>query len=74
MITILTPAFNEAQNLPALYERLCQTMMSVDMEWEWLIADDHSRDETFTVVCRLAQQDRRVRGIRFARNFALTPR
>lgn len=69
MITILTPAFNEAQNLPALYERLCQTMKSVDMEWEWLIVDDHSRDETFAVVCRLAQQDRRVRGIRFARNF-----
>jgi dolichol-phosphate mannosyltransferase len=68
MISILTPAFNESVNLEALHARLTQTMAQLGVEWEWLIVDDHSRDDTFTVVKRLAAIDARVRGIRLARN------
>ena len=69
LLTIVTPAFNEAKNLPVLYERLCETMRSIDMDWEWVVVDDHSRDTTFSVIADLAQRDPRVRGTRFARNF-----
>ena len=68
MLSILTPAFNEAANLPALYARLVETMGVVGGEWEWVIVDDHSRDETFTVIEGLALRDARVRGLRLARN------
>ena len=68
MISILTPAFNESVNLEALHARLTQTMAQLGEEWEWLIIDDHSRDDTFAVVQRLALMDSRVRGIRLARN------
>jgi len=68
VISILTPAFNEAANLPRLYERLTETMRRVGGEWEWVIVDDHSRDETFTVIEALALRDARVRGFRLARN------
>jgi glycosyltransferase involved in cell wall biosynthesis len=68
VISIVTPAFNEAENLPALYERLVQTMTTLGVAWEWLVIDDHSRDGTFAVVRELAARDPRVRGIRFARN------
>jgi dolichol-phosphate mannosyltransferase len=68
MISILTPAFNEAANLPRLYERLVETMRGVGGEWEWVVVDDHSRDETFTIVEALALRDARVRGFRLARN------
>ena len=37
-------------------------------EWEWVIVDDHSRDETFAVIEHLALRDARVRGFRLARN------
>jgi glycosyltransferase involved in cell wall biosynthesis len=69
LLSIVTPAFNEAQNLPVLYERLCETMGSVDADWEWVVVDDHSRDATFSVIADLAQRDPRVRGTRLARNF-----
>lgn len=69
LLTIVTPAFNEAKNLPVLYERLCKAMGQVDMDWEWVVVDDHSRDDTFSVVADLAQKDPRVKGTRFARNF-----
>jgi dolichol-phosphate mannosyltransferase len=68
MLSILTPAFNEADNLPALYDRLVETMPAAGMEWEWVIVDDHSRDATFAVVESLALRDARVRGFRLSRN------
>lgn len=68
MLSILTPAFNEAANLPALHARLVETMGEVGGEWEWLIVDDHSSDETFAVIEGLALRDARVRGFRLARN------
>ncbi len=69
MISIVTPAYNEAANLPVLYERIRATMESLGLDWEWVVVDDHSQDATFAVVTRLAERDRRVRGLRFARNF-----
>ncbi|PYR69064.1 MAG: hypothetical protein DMF88_07300 [Acidobacteria bacterium] len=68
VISILTPAFNEAANLPRLYDRVVETMRRVGGDWEWVIVDDHSRDETFAVIEALALRDARVRGFRLARN------
>jgi dolichol-phosphate mannosyltransferase len=68
LLTIVTPAYNEAGNLPALYDRLASTLSAMAMEWEWVVVDDHSRDATFDVVERLAARDVRVRGLRLARN------
>ena len=68
LLSILTPAFNEATNLEALYARVAATTAQLGVEWEWLIVDDHSRDDTFAVIQRLAARDPRVRGVRLARN------
>lgn len=68
MISVITPAFNEAENLRALYERLASAMATVGVEWEWIVVDDHSRDDTFAIVHALAAVDPRVRGFRLARN------
>jgi dolichol-phosphate mannosyltransferase len=68
-ISIVTPAFNEEQNLPLLYERLRAVMETLAVEWEWIVVDDHSRDSTFALLTALAHRDPRVKGVRFARNF-----
>jgi glycosyltransferase involved in cell wall biosynthesis len=68
MISIVTPAFNESTNLRALYDRLAAAMAAQAIDWEWVIVDDHSRDDTFTVIQQLAAADARVRGLRLARN------
>jgi glycosyltransferase involved in cell wall biosynthesis len=69
MISVVTPAYNEAENLSVLYERLRAVMDRLGAEWEWVVVDDHSRDDTFGVIDRLAARDPRVHGVRFARNF-----
>ena len=66
MISLITPAFNEGSNLPMLHERLTAVFRQLD--WEWIIVDDHSRDNTFEVIERLVASDPRVRGIRLAYN------
>jgi len=69
LLSIVTPAYNEAENLPLFHERLCRTMQALDMDWEWLIVDDHSVDNTFAVISGIAARDSRVHGLRFSRNF-----
>ena len=68
-ISVVTPAWKEAQNLPVLYERLCAVMENQPgLDWEWIIVDDHSPDETFACIYALSQKDPRVRGVRLSRN------
>src|SRR5687767_8911430 len=68
MLSILTPAFNESENLPSLYTRLVAALDRLGLDWEWVIVDDHSRDDTIGVVERLTVADPRVRGVRLSRN------
>jgi len=68
LLSVITPAYNEAASLPLLYERLSQVLTGLNMGWEWIIVDDHSKDDTFAVLTGIAQQDKRVRVIRLARN------
>jgi len=68
VISIVTPAFNEGQNLNVVHARIVETMTKLAVKWEWIVVDDHSRDETFAVIQRLSAGDARVRGVRLARN------
>ena len=47
MITVFTPAYNRAHLLPRVYESLCKQTFR---DFEWLIVDDGSKDDTKSVV------------------------
>jgi dolichol-phosphate mannosyltransferase len=68
VVSVVTPAYNEAQNLPLLYERLSHVLGDLQVAWEWIVVDDHSSDGSFEAVARIARQDSRVRAVRLARN------
>jgi polyisoprenyl-phosphate glycosyltransferase len=69
LLSIVTPAYNEAANLAVLHERLAATLDPLGVDWEWVIVDDHSTDDTFAAIGALRARDPRVRGVRFAHNF-----
>lgn len=68
LLTIITPAYNEAGNIPLLYQRIEKVLKNEIIDWEWIIIDDHSQDDTFQIISQIAQQDIHVKGIRLARN------
>jgi polyisoprenyl-phosphate glycosyltransferase len=68
MISIVTPAYNESQNLPVLLDLLSKEMAAVGMDWEWIVVDDHSSDETQAVLGGLARREHRMRAFRLSRN------
>ena len=69
-VSIVVPAYREAENLSVLYDRIKAVMDALGRTWEWIIVDDHSPDETFEVITELARRDDRVRGVRLARNYS----
>ncbi|OUM02059.1 glycosyltransferase family 2 protein [Variovorax sp. JS1663] len=71
LISIAIPVLNEAGNLDALYARLVAVAdrMADRCDLEFVFTDNHSDDETWPMLVRLAAVDPRVRAIRFSRNF-----
>jgi dolichol-phosphate mannosyltransferase len=69
LISIVTPAFNEADNLRELHDRLQAVLNPLGVEWEWVVVDDHSTDGTWSLLRTLADEDPHVVAIRFSRNF-----
>jgi dolichol-phosphate mannosyltransferase len=69
LLSIITPAFNEERNIPCLYEQLVVLLKKNDINFEWIIIDDCSLDNTFAVAEVVAAKDAHVRVFRFSRNF-----
>lgn len=68
LLSIVTPAFNEAGNLSVFYQRLADSLTKINIKWEWIVVDDHSSDGTFQILQNLARRDARIVAIRLARN------
>ena len=69
LISIIVPVYNEADNLPLLYEEIARHSRSLPYQFEMLFVDDGSQDDSAKVLHRFAKRDRRIRLIRFSRNF-----
>lgn len=69
VVSILAPVFNEEPVLPELYRRVRQVMDATPYAWELVLVNDGSRDRSAEVIRQLHEQDSRVKGISFSRNF-----
>jgi dolichol-phosphate mannosyltransferase len=67
-VSIVIPFYNEENNLPKLYEELI-AVLGDDINWEILLVDDGSSDNSWEKLKSLHEIDPRIRGIRFSRNF-----
>lgn len=67
--SIIAPIFNEFENIPELYHRICEVMDSTGEPWELILIDDGCTDGSTDRIRELAAQDSRVRPVIFARNF-----
>lgn len=69
VVSILAPVYNEEPVLPELYNRVRSVMDDTPYTWELLLVNDGSRDRSANVIKELHEQDSRVKGLSFSRNF-----
>jgi glycosyltransferase involved in cell wall biosynthesis len=67
-LSIVVPAFNEAESIAATIDDALRIGSSVARELEVLVCNDGSHDDTGTIVARYAERDPRVRLIDRERN------
>lgn len=69
MISIVTPFYNEEDNVVFFHEEITKVMKTTGMDYELIYVNDGSRDRTDELIRELAEKDPHVRAITFARNF-----
>jgi glycosyltransferase involved in cell wall biosynthesis len=71
-LSIVIPAYNEAENLRALHRELGQVLATFRGSAEIIMVDDGSTDGSAAVLRQLTADDPRLRVIRLSRNFGQT--
>ena len=69
IISIVVPAFNEAEVLPSFHVRLARVMRDVADTWEVVFVNDGSRDTTLRILQDLRRVDPHVAIVNLSRNF-----
>jgi glycosyltransferase involved in cell wall biosynthesis len=69
VISIVTPCFNEEENVEELSARVALTMKSLPYEYEHIFIDNCSTDNTVDVIKSLIEKDKHIRLIVNLRNF-----
>jgi undecaprenyl-phosphate 4-deoxy-4-formamido-L-arabinose transferase len=70
MISVVIPVYNEAANLPVLWDRLAAVMKQIARPWEVVFIDDGSADDSLKMMRGYADETPgHVRVVELARNF-----
>jgi polyisoprenyl-phosphate glycosyltransferase len=69
LLSIVTPCYNEGENIEELYERIVAVMAKLPYDYEHICIDNASTDDTVAKLKALAAKDKRLKIIVNARNF-----
>ena len=69
LYSIVIPVYNEAEVLPALYNRLTRVMEGLVEPYEIIFINDGSRDDSTMLLRDFQDRDARVKFLNFSRNF-----
>lgn len=71
MISLVVPVLNEEKNIERLYSTVIDTIRPLEDKYnfEFLFTDNHSTDQSYALLQKLAAVDDRIRVLRFSRNF-----
>jgi glycosyltransferase involved in cell wall biosynthesis len=72
-ISIIVPVYNEENTLVVLHEKIKKAMMKIGYPWEVIYVDDGSKDESFSILREISNNDKEhARVVGFRRNFGQT--
>lgn len=72
-ISVVVPLFNEAESLPELEQWIERVMQANGFSYEIIFVNDGSTDDSWRVICDLAEKNPAVRGVCFRRNYGKSP-
>jgi len=72
-LSVIVPLYNEEDSVAPLYNAIVKAIQPLGIEYEILFVDDGSADNTIPETIKLAEQDKRLRVIKFRRNYGQTP-
>ncbi|MCH2231993.1 MAG: glycosyltransferase family 2 protein [Crocinitomicaceae bacterium] len=68
-ISVVVPLFNEEESLPELYSWIKRVMDENKFSFEIVFIDDGSKDNSWSVIEKLNEEDSCAKGIKFQRNY-----
>lgn len=69
IISFVVPVYNEEKNIPLLVDALARVMQKTPYGHEIIFVNDGSVDKSIFAIAKLAQENSRIRGLDFSRNF-----
>ncbi|MFW5793518.1 MAG: glycosyltransferase family 2 protein [Bacteroidota bacterium] len=70
LLSIVIPVFNEEENINFLYKSILESFEKNNItEYELLLVDDGSKDNTFQKIAEISRENNRVRGLSLSKNF-----
>jgi len=71
LISIVSPAYNEFENIPLMVEEVKKVMgkLSDKYDFEYILVNDGSTDNTWEAIVNESKKDKRIKGLCFSRNF-----
>ena len=69
LVSIIVPCFNEQEALPIFYKTIIPILKQLGPDYELILVDDGSKDNTAQIMKNLAEEDENVKYVIFSRNF-----
>lgn len=69
LISLVIPIYNEERNIPVLVREIVKNANALPYEFEFVLVDDGSADNSVDVIQRYAAREKRIRLVQLARNF-----
>jgi len=71
-LSIVVPIYNEEDNIPVLHARISEALADTRLEYELILVDDGSSDNSYAGLKLVASRDPRVKVVKLRRNFGQT--
>ena len=68
-ISVLTPTYNEEENIVLLYEKIKDEFKGLNYDYEHIIIDNNSSDNTISIIKKLCQNDKNLKLIVNNKNY-----
>lgn len=68
-VSVIVPCYNEQEALPYFYHEITSIMSRFPYDYELILVNDGSKDQTLQVIKKLAEEDPHIIYVSFSRNF-----